>query len=244
MGQQSQQANSIEATPPTPERINANQFHLQQLQNQNSSSTQTGHSINNINNNNHVIYNQSPQSQHPNNRNISSSRNFSSSSQIVQHNNNNNNSNTCNSTNSVNIQKQNNIKSQHSNKAHKTSNNTSPPKNSNSHNTTTSNTHGNSRKNSTNSPYQRMSLETRLQMAEKLNSPANSIQDSIEDVKIVFVEFNHFIKMMRWTIAFIASEFDYSPTRMGEILKFQNIKNGKRKIPEWIKLSRKMLKIM
>lgn len=94
------------------------------------------------------------------------------------------------------------------------------------------------------SPYQRMTIDTRLKLAEKLNLPAQSIADSIEDVRKVFVEFNHFIKMMRWTIAFIAHEFDYSPTRMGEILKFQNIKNGKRKIPEWIKLSRRMLNIM
>merc|ERR1719262_1048390 len=31
---------------------------------------------------------------------------------------------------------------------------------------------------------------------------------------------------------------------MGEMLKFQNIKNGKRKIPMWVKLSHKMLQIM
>ena len=255
--QQSQQANSIDAAPPTPERINANQFHLQNLQNlqnQNSSSTLASHNTNNVTKNNtHVIYNHHPQSHVTNTCNVTS-LNYNSSSPIVQHNNNNNNSN--NATNSVNNSQnpQHHTAQQHSNKTlnnNNTSNNTTPPKNNNhpSHNASTSNTnHGSSsaRKNSNNnsSPYQRMSLETRLQMAEKLNSPANSIQDSIEDVKKVFVEFNHFIKMMRWTIAFIANEFDYSPTRMGEILKFQNIKNGKRKIPEWIKLSRKMLKIM
>lgn len=243
---QVQQANSIDAAPPTPERINANQFHLQNLQNlqnQNSSSTLASqHNTNNVNSSNHVIYNQHPQSHVTNTCNVTSSRNYSSSSPIVQHNNNNNNSNNA-TTNSVNIQKH----TQHSNRTHNnTSNNNTPPKNSSNTTATNSNTHGNSRKNSNNnnSPYQRMSIETRLQMAEKLNAPASSIQDSIEDVKKVFVEFNHFIKMMRWTIAFIANEFDYSPTRMGEILKFQNIKNGKRKIPEWIKLSRKMLRIM
>ena len=49
---------------------------------------------------------------------------------------------------------------------------------------------------------------------------------------------------MRWTIAFIGHEFEYSPTRMGEILKLKNIKNGKRKFREWSKISDRMVDIM
>ena len=63
-------------------------------------------------------------------------------------------------------------------------------------------------------------------------------------IQVIFNRFLEYIKTMRWTIAFIAHEFDYSATRMGEILKLKNIKNGKRKFREWSKLSDRMVDIM
>jgi len=70
------------------------------------------------------------------------------------------------------------------------------------------------------------------------------IEDKISKIQAVFTSFHAFIRKKRWTISFVASQFDYSDTRMGEILKFKNVKNGKRKIPEWTKLKEKMIDIM
>ena len=65
-----------------------------------------------------------------------------------------------------------------------------------------------------------------------------------QQIQVIFNKFLEYIKTMRWTIAFIADQFEYSPTRMGEILKLKNIKNGKRKFREWTKLSDRMVAIM
>ena len=69
-------------------------------------------------------------------------------------------------------------------------------------------------------------------------------EDKISKIQAVFTNFHSFIRKKRWTISFVANQFDYSDTRMGEILKFKNVKNGKRKIPEWTKLKERMMEIM
>lgn len=68
--------------------------------------------------------------------------------------------------------------------------------------------------------------------------------DDFTPIKQTFEKFINFLKDKRWTIAFAAYIFDYSATRMGEILKFRNIKSGKRMLPLWRKLVSNMILIM
>ena len=80
-----------------------------------------------------------------------------------------------------------------------------------------------------------------------LNSSSSSSANLSEDftpIKQTFEKFINFLKDKRWTIAFAAYIFDYSATRMGEILKFRNIKSGKRMLPLWRKLVSNMILIM
>ena len=60
----------------------------------------------------------------------------------------------------------------------------------------------------------------------------------------IFAKFHAFMNERKWPISFVAIQFSYSATRMGEILKFRNIKNGKSKVTEWSCLAHKMEQIM